>query len=974
MSMEMWTQVKKFADGESLDAKTLNVPIGQLGSRTDYLYERLTQLISSDKLSSVVLTGVVLSQAEGEYPEIGNAVYLHQRSDEEGLVASKAKATMSLYDDFTASESAFTVGILTSRNDTTGNVTVYGRMKVNELVSPSISDMLESGESFRPGRYYLSSNEAGKLTAHPNGPIVYVCAIGGIKGPSGGIDGSAVVNPQFLDIGTSHVHRTAVLVARPAGTKSTEGYLPISETVPDGMEGPLALRFGGTWTSDEKVTYGFSLDQTTPDWPDGVVLKWTENGKSSDSFAVRIPAPGIDVPISNGLTARLLMPAATGTYAYSALDPKQRTWPALTFPDAGAGWIDHEGQAIAESDAIAGLKVCLRGKFETNMSDVSVAFPANADVYAFNSIPEGTTVMYGGLSYVFASSDDDSSSSSGKVVPLGTCTADSLLFLAKALKDDFGSSDSSGSSGSGVNFAVFEGSFVDSSDDSSSSGESASLVVIDGGSLTIDGSVRSPSYSKSGEDFDVGASGIALVVFDGNGHVLTADPIVENVESYVWKKSGDISVLVYRTNTIRVTVPAGTVVSGTAFDDEPDAVYDYVVGMDPKVANYWPPVPPRSAALVVNGVEMDNKALVPEAPTVSFGRWAIHWFEDDDGRRPWPEAFVRRDAKIDPALDKAEIMHWVRGFQGATGPVTSIQVKSGSPLKIYGYGTNEKANVGDLEIAADFDFKVVNGGAPGYLVPKRGGSGNLIAGPVVERIVGGAGVSVVSKAGCPDGQGTVVISLGNGASGSQFADIALENAEQAKIGMFPYIRLRGYSGSSITSPSAFTATMRVPMNLPDGNYYLRVAASVFGENGFTGNSRRAACVKFSYNILPDFSALASMKYSDLKTGLLRPDSDRNVVIPFGHAEGTGFVYKGFDPVVVSTNDPSLASSDDVVEKVLGGDIPYAPDFALQSVTPDIRPGYLVGIRIARAVTQGSDLTPYADAIGFINLSWSLVSA
>ena len=41
MSMEMWSDVKKFRDGDSLNAKTLNVPVGQLGDRTDYLYARL---------------------------------------------------------------------------------------------------------------------------------------------------------------------------------------------------------------------------------------------------------------------------------------------------------------------------------------------------------------------------------------------------------------------------------------------------------------------------------------------------------------------------------------------------------------------------------------------------------------------------------------------------------------------------------------------------------------------------------------------------------------------------------------------------------------------------------------------------------------------------------------------------------------------------------------------------------------------
>ena len=130
MSMDMWSQVRKFVDGDSLNAQTLNVPVGQLGDRTDYLYAKLKELISGDKLSSVVLTGVVMSTKEGDAPEVGNVVYLHQSDEEETFVASKAKATMSLYDDFTAADSAFTVGILQRRDGNVGDVVIYGSMNL----------------------------------------------------------------------------------------------------------------------------------------------------------------------------------------------------------------------------------------------------------------------------------------------------------------------------------------------------------------------------------------------------------------------------------------------------------------------------------------------------------------------------------------------------------------------------------------------------------------------------------------------------------------------------------------------------------------------------------------------------------------------------------------------------------------------------------------------------------------------------
>ena len=954
MSLEMWSQVKKFSDGDSLNADTLNLPIGQLGDRTAYLYNKLKSLLSKDAMSSVVLTNVPLSTETGKTPVVGNAVYF----DKDSKSFAAAKATMSLCDDFTAAESAFTVGILIFKDNDSpiGNVLAYGRTELNYDGEPiKVANMIESGESFRPGRYYLSANEAGKLSAHPNGPLIYVCTIDGETNDTYFSSGSAIVTPQFLDMGTSHVHRTAVLTARPAGTIGTGGYLPNSYDS-EHPEWSPALRFGGTWTANNKVSYKFSLADPSAYWPTGVKLLWTEvvDGKSSPVFSKTIHAPDEVVELSNGLNVRLSLPYSDPNTAYSGLsDENQREWPELVFPDAGKGWLDHEANAVAETSSIEGLKVAIRGRFDYSPLEVNVAFPGRLQTLELNEISEGTTFAYSGSVYEFTL-DAESYSGDNIPVPVGTCLADSALYLASEL-----SKRHSG----GQRFAVYE----------EDSGSVAYLLVMDGD--TVDGSqdvIKSVEPDVTQSQFNVvGATSVNIVVFDGNGRVVGAAPAF-NVKSYVWNDIGDMSVMIYQVSDGDVTVPAGTVVSTVVTDYEPDAIYDYVLGMDPQLSNYWPPVPPKSAALVVNGVEMDNKALFPDNPTVSFGRDTIHWFEDDEDRKPWPEAFVSRDAEIDPALDKTETMHWVRGFQGATGPVTSIQPKPGSPIKIYGYGTFDGANTGDLEIAADFDFKVENGGIPGFLVPKRAVNGSLVAGPVVERIIGGAGVSVISMAGCPNGQGTVIVALDNGAYRNQFSDIALENAEQAKIGMFPYIRIRGYQ-NTITSPSAFTAVMRVPTSLPDGTYELRLQASVFGEVGFVGVSKQTACVKLSYNILPDYNTESGIGYSNLKTGLMKPDHERNILIPFGHESGEGVKYDGFDPIVIMTDDEGVQEEDDVVQKVLGEPIPSRSEFNQQTITPELRPGYLVGIRISRAVAQGTGITPYTGALGFINLSWSLVA-
>lgn len=981
MSREMWSQVKKFSDGDKLNAETLNVPISQLGERTAYLYARLKALAESDKMSSVVLTDVMLSTDEGYEPVVGNVVYIDTTSETEPI-ASRAKAKMSLYDDFTAAESAFSIGILIHKEGNVGDVLVYGRLNLNPSGSPLLkAAMIESGETFRAGRYYLSANEAGKLTANPNGPLIYVCSINGSVTSDGAFNsGEALVTPQFLDIGTAHVHRTAVLTARPAGTLSTAGYLPLDYLDSSGNvdSNALSLRFGGTWTADHEVYYKFSLSQNEANWPDGVELKWLEwvaDEADAKAGSVKIPGPDIEVPVSNGLTVRLSIPQSTNSVAYKVTEADKREWPTLVFPDSGKGWLDHQPTFVARLAEGCGLTatpcptVAIRGKMTDSPMTVNMACPSETQLLSIGTVESGTTFTYQeDTTYEFTDDIDSFDTSSTNIpVEIGPTKADSVHNLAEKLNK----------LGAGV-FAVFDG-----------SDDSVVLVAMDAATIAIGGMVVFRA-TRTCTGYDVSGTNavdtMSMVVYDANHWILSADAaVVDNLQSYVWRDIGNsLSIMVFQDVGIAgnsAVIEAGAVFSCVFADDEPEALYDYAIGFEQAVAKYWPPVPAKAAALLVNGVEMDNKALLPGSPTVSFGRDTLHWFDSTKGRKPWPEAFVERDAYIDPAYDKAEVMHWVRGFQGSTGPVTSLQVRSGSPFKLVGFGTDKEANVGDLEIVGDFDFSMVNGGAPGFIVPKRVRGGRMIGGPVVERVIGGPGITVVSKAGQSAGQGTVIVALDDGAYNNQFSDIALENAEQAKIGMFPYIRLKGY-GTSITSPSAFTATMRVPSNIPDGKYALHILASIFGEKGFEGAAVQSACLSFSYNILPDFRYDTGMEYRNLKSNLLVPNNDRQVVIPFGHVgESSSIVYNGFDPVLVTTegairdtDGSAEANQSDILEDGFGPVIPTASDFYMQGITDSqlpLRPGNLVGIRIARAVTPDTYI-PYTSPIGIINLSWALV--
>ena len=591
MSLEMWSQVRKYEDGESLDAKTLNGPVGQLGERTDWLYARLKRLIDGDVMSSVIIPDVDLYDEDGAVPERGNVVYLDNDSGKFRL----AKATMHLYDDFTAADSAFTIGILMSRSGMKGDVLAYGKLNLNPTGSPvMISNIIESTETFRPGRYYLSANEAGRLSRHPNGPLIYVCTIEGETNEiSGGFEnGMAIVTPQFLDIGTSHVHRSAVLTAMPAGTSSIEGYAP--EGFEDSATAPK-LRFGGTWTDDRDdrtVTYRFWIDEGGGSWPNGVELRWTEDGYGSDDFVVKIKGPDEEVEISHGLTARLSLPQSTSTKAYDS--QTEWRWPPLEFPKAGRGWLAHEARSVATSGVV---KIAVRGKFSAVNTTVNIAFPASIQNIKVGSIIDGSTFEYNGNTFQFAEDVEHFDVDGVIPVRLGTSDADSALYLLDELKK----ADSSSSSQEypSVRYAVYESSSV------------TRILIMDG--AIVDGSqeIVSAMSTVSGSAFDIpGDNAAKAVVFDGNGLVLGSQEIVNDVFPYVWKEigenDGDLAIMVYQSSDITQTVQTGTIATAVVTDFEPDAIYDYVIGMDPQIANYWPPIPPKSAALIVNGVTKEG--------------------------------------------------------------------------------------------------------------------------------------------------------------------------------------------------------------------------------------------------------------------------------------------------------------------------------------------------------------------------------
>jgi len=264
-------------------------------------------------------------------------------------------------------------------------------------------------------------------------------------------------------------------------------------------------------------------------------------------------------------------------------------------------------------------------------------------------------------------------------------------------------------------------------------------------------------------------------------------------------------------------------------------------------------------------------------------------------------------------------------------------------------------------------------------------------------------VKITSSVGAAAGQGTVDLTIGGQSYGGEFEEVALQNAKQELIGMFPYIRLMGWTtGGSSNIPSGFVAKFRVPHDIGsiDDPPMFRVLMymTVFGESDIPyvdgGNSLYAG-LKFSYSVLPDYThvtdpgtwpsvtpptpphAWNSLDQVNLASGIITRTSPLELQVPFGSYElssPTVPIYKAYDPVLIH-NESSLPTYARRTARVLGEPFPAPGDFAPGAWTwgtVGIKPGSLVAIRVERAnVPIAMALREYKGSVGFINMRWKL---
>jgi len=333
----LWPNVETYRDGDLLDAATLNDPINQLIARTEYLKQVLE---ASDGRTNVAIVNATLSTAGGAVPALGQPVYRVPGGN--AYAQAKAWADVSKSEWFWADHQAMAVGIVGSDPGAGTSATVVLSGYISFGAGIPVADVIADADP-ESGRYFLSAT-AGKLTAAPTGPIIYVCDCEIANGKVV----SMLVNPQYRDTGESHIHRAFVLSGRPLGYAVQVGgtRYRVSDLVPSGYraqsstalpDNTVCVRPLGHWAYAGSVTYTltFARKNASGTDPGDFKIDWTSGGADgSGSISIAWGDNNAKPVGSHGLKVSL---SKRGTPALS--DLVGQTW-TLAMPDAGRVWLD----------------------------------------------------------------------------------------------------------------------------------------------------------------------------------------------------------------------------------------------------------------------------------------------------------------------------------------------------------------------------------------------------------------------------------------------------------------------------------------------------------------------------------------------------------------------------------------------------------------------------------------------------------
>jgi hypothetical protein len=281
---DVFPSVVGLIDGQDeINADSLNRPINQLTRRTDFLRNQLDQLIGTGAFESVRLTDVDLDDTDT--PAVNDFVYLNP--DTNKYTKALADVLPSVFDAYAgATASSYALAMVTSVSGTKGNLATFGKI---DLATITLADLLEPGEVFRAGPYFLSTSSAGKMTAVPKGPDVFLgIFLDNKDNPVVGDFG--FLSPQLKDVLQAHLHNNYAMHSQPAGENITTGVTPTDTHTIRGFQPDTTVTAGtparafilGAWTGEGTTEYTLRID-AADDTLGTARLYWETNDGSDDS-------------------------------------------------------------------------------------------------------------------------------------------------------------------------------------------------------------------------------------------------------------------------------------------------------------------------------------------------------------------------------------------------------------------------------------------------------------------------------------------------------------------------------------------------------------------------------------------------------------------------------------------------------------------------------------------------------------------
>ena len=966
----VWPGVKGFIDGDELTAITLNEPVFKLAQRTDVL-RRLLGDYMRDVNGNCVIRNIPL--ATHSTPGLYDAVIL----DGQG-VAIKALQPLTLNERPAA-------GLLIETNGRTGTILLNGAIDVTQA---ELAQMLDNAPGAPVPVGYLSRIVAGKLTtvAPSNGYII--CDI-----ISRGGSYTLAVSPRpAANLGHRHestamyvtpVGSTVLTADDPSGVHKIHGYYPDSTDVAAIPVGEYAyykprLLLGGSWNKRVGATYTFWLstqdgtDQGTSTHPTTwaqAYIHWETDNPELPGGSARLYSYGAPAAIGDtGITVALEPPVEAGPVDCDHSVPYQvaagvtvadRTW-TLSLPHAARGWAGRRIDTVLTSSEDLGFRVVAGGKFDTEATyhpreiTVESLYSYLVDMTDLNGTWKSLTITTPDNQWKFLIGHSGSATTPGSrtiTVEYDDDPEVTLRRLVAAAREILPAS-----SGIRIIRALGDTDFIVASADANTT---LDLVVNSTPSVIhLDAPDGTPGDLNALIAYDEHwTSVVATAYWDAGTAGSTGTEMVGGGRLYY----------VPATEASPVA-PTATYKATARLDaDAPLSPFVYMMGTHPTARGLYPPIPITAIRLELNGVLLDAYDGSGADYTYVAGADTLYWKADSWGAVPWPTYWTDHDSEVEPYARKKLRMHTSYGLLDTGVGVTSLRPAPNAPVKITRCGTDEAAVTGDLEVDVNFDATTTNSNEAGYNVIKRITGSRGYAGPVVERIIPGPGITIHQNYGAPAGQGIVTVGLaGQQDYAGEFDTIALENAKQAKIGMFSYIKLLGWDSTGPAQgniKTGLTAQFRIPHTLANKQYGVIVYATVFGTNSTSGGGPTTfAGLEFSYSAVHDlFTAGGDMVGTNASL-----KSTPMVSSPTATAIQFDPGYVEYDPMIIhnAADEPDKGVH---LQHVLGAAIPGDNPWPL-------RPGSIVAVRIARGgIGHMGGASEYKHPVGIVNLRWRLIT-